>query len=167
MKRFSLAVFSALCVASALRAQTVGQLYLVTGLATPKDNFTVPSVVYSVDRSKQITTPVVELVGPRDGSIFVQADHERRLIVIGSSHSAATRLVVLSMDSPSQPRSNLASYEGWFENFLFQNEEGRLIEAFHIGPCCTQDRLIGFDLLTADPNSSRKDLPWGRGPLRP
>lgn len=154
-----LVAFGWVWVLFVLNAQTGGQLYLVSGLATPKLVMTVPSVVYSVDTSRRIATPVAELVAPKDGSMFVQADHERRLIVIADSHNPP-RLVVLAMDEPSKPRSNPVSNQGWFASFLFENPQGRLMEAFHIGPCCTQDRLIGVDLLAPDPNGDSQNLPW-------
>jgi hypothetical protein len=164
MKQFARTVRTCVLVglgaASVLRAQSSGQLYLVTGVQLTQDQtLKVPSAVYSVDASKRLATPVAELVGPKDGSLFVQVDHDRRVIVIGSWHERY-RLVVLSMDAPSKPRSFLASYDGWFEFFLFENPQGRLMEAFHVGPCCTQDRLFGFDLLAPDPNGEPQDLPW-------
>src|SRR4051812_15779055 len=105
MNRFFFAVFSALCIASTLRAQSERQLYLVTGLATPQDAFTVPSAVYSIDPRTHMAARVTELIGPEDGSDFVQADHDLRLIVIGRGPVKPSGLVVLSMDAPSQPRS--------------------------------------------------------------
>jgi hypothetical protein len=168
MRRFNptirtcpLVVLGGLFVVSTLGAQTSGQLYLVTGVQLTQDQtLKVPSAVYRVDTSKQMATQVAELVGPKDGSIFVQADHDRRVIVIASWHLDPPRLVVLSMDAPSMPRSFPASYKGYFEFFLFEDPQRRLIEAFHVGPCCTQDRLFGFDLLAPDPNGDPEELPW-------
>ena len=166
MKRFALTLRTCVLVvfgaASVLRAQTSGQLYLVTGVQLTQDQtLKVPSAVYSVDASKRVATPVAELAGPKDGSLFVQADHDRRVIVIGSAALERERMVVLSMDAPSKPRSIPVSYDGWFGHFfLFENGEHRLIEAFRVGPCCTQDRLIGFDLLAADSKAAATELSW-------
>ena len=161
MKRFLLVVFSALCVAAALRAQTGRQLYLLTGLATPKDNFTVPTAVYSVDQRSQTATPVAELVGPSDGSDFVQVDHDRRLIVLGSGHVKPSRLVVLSMDAPTTPRSIPTSYgdDSLIRNFLFETRDGKPMEAYYVVGS-TEKRLIGFDLLAPDPTAAAQALPW-------
>src|ERR1051326_8031760 len=123
MKRFAIGAWVvvgvvAVCMVSALRAQTGGQLYLVTGVSFPQYvTLKVPSVVYAVDTSKRVAAPIAELVSAKDGSIFVQADHDRRVIVVGSWHEES-RLVVLSMDEPSKPRSFPAAYDGWFGDFL-------------------------------------------------
>jgi hypothetical protein len=132
----------------------------VTGLATPSNDFTVPSSVFSVDDRNQIAKLVTDLVGPSEGSDFVLADHDRRLVVIGSPNVKPTRLVVLSMDAPSKPQSIPTSYDGsLIQAFLYENRDGRPVEAFHVGPF-EKGRLIGFDLLAAGTNTAPLDLPW-------
>jgi hypothetical protein len=61
-----------------------------------------------------------------------------RAVLIGSAALERERMVVLSMDAPSKPRSIPVSYDGWFGHFfLFENGEhhpvsGARPERFHL-----------------------------------
>src|SRR6476619_7093380 len=99
MKRFlrmGLAMFAlgVSVVALTVQGQTVRQLYLVTGYAT---NNSLPQAVASkliaIDEGASRVVHVADL---SEGASFITADHDRRLVVIGT-----VSLLVINMDSPS------------------------------------------------------------------
>ncbi len=85
MKRFLLVrkivvtVMFVICACVASWAQARGQLYFVTGLATPKYTIQVPSSVFAVNPAIQISTKVTDLVDHSQGSDFVVVDHDHRV----------------------------------------------------------------------------------------
>ncbi len=128
-----------------LWAQTNGQLYFVTGLATPKHPIQVPSSVFAVDSIRQITTKVTDLVDDSKGSDFVIVDHDLRIVVIGSPNVRPTRLVIIGMDAPARVRSIPIAYEGsLIESFLFKAPE-RVLQALFTSSS-NRRKLVGVDL---------------------
>jgi hypothetical protein len=95
-------------------AQTRPQLYLVTGLSLSHDDLLkAPSTLYAIDRTKQLVVPVASLVEELQGTDFILADHDRRVIAIGTpNNSRPDRVLIVNMDAPSMIRSVPLIYDG-------------------------------------------------------
>jgi len=155
--RIGLIVAIVASIALMLWAQTGSQLYLVTGLATPKHPFQVPSSVLAIEEPS-LAVKVADLVDPDQGSHFVLADHDRRVIVIGSPHMQPSQLVVLRMDTPEKPRTMRLSYDGAIlESFLFSPSRERVNVGLLTAELNSALRFLGFDLLGG---GTPQDLIW-------
>jgi hypothetical protein len=128
-------------------------LYLVSGLPTPKLPITVPSLAWQLDAGE--LKSVAELAPASEGNNFVVIDHERRLIVAGMPNLQPTRLVVLNMDAPAQPRIIPVSLPGVIIDAMFLG--GTILGIMTGQPGTGLAELTGLDVTRGGPAAP---IPW-------
>jgi hypothetical protein len=158
MKRFlrmRLAMFAlgVSVVALTVQGQTVRQLYLVTGYAT---NNSLPQAVASkliaIDEGASRVVHVADL---SEGASFITADHDRRLVVIGT-----VSLLVINMDSPSRPRPVPVQFG--FGNICSPNASiVKLCGILAVSPTDIRTwKPLGVDLVRGNSNAAAAPLTW-------
>jgi len=152
-----------LAVATGLVAQNSQRLYLVTGLAFSDQPLMVPSSLYGVDEVGHMLVKLASLADTSEGSEFIIADHERRVVVIGSPSVVPKEVTILSMDSPNKPRTlgtALSEFRFHPQEAFFFDRPGRGVILALREANETKMLLRGIDLSSQDASKAQTELAW-------
>jgi hypothetical protein len=134
--------------------QGTSQLYLATGLATRDDDFHAESTILGVDANRGTLVPTATFVNATEGSAYIIADHERRLLVAIGPNDNPNTLTVLKMDAPAAPSAIPFMLDGPLLGAFLCASDGKVFAAlstFQPGP---SSHLIGIDLTGGDTSQS-------------
>lgn len=80
-------------------------LYFLTGSPSPKSASTYPATLYSFDRAAGALRTLRTVAPPDQGTEFINALPDYRLLVVASPHVRPTHFEVISMDAPLLSRA--------------------------------------------------------------
>jgi hypothetical protein len=157
--------------------QGASQLYLVTGLATRAEDFHAESAILGVDANLAVLVPAAALVSATEGSAFIIADHERRLVVAIGPNDIPSKLTVLTMDAPTAPRTIPFTLDGSLLQAFLCASDGKVSAALWTFQRDLTSHLIGIDLTSGntsqrilaqnDCREERAEGDWQPGDLSP
>ncbi len=86
------------------RAQSESELYLVSGYPTEDPEANVATRLYRLSEEAKTLSLVLDLLPAFDGTEFIRAYNDKRLLILATPHFWPKRLIILNMDAPCQPR---------------------------------------------------------------
>jgi hypothetical protein len=139
------------------------QLYLISGMPTPKSDARFPSYLFGIDNAKKTLIAVREVDSEDKGTEFIRSYYDERIVIIGSlsgnTENNMSRFAIVNMDAPlSEKKIEITYPKSFYENesHLFNIANKGLYIGLEIAKSNLEPKLLGINLSTM----KQEELPW-------